>query len=149
MRGYMKTAVMCIGNRDGGDDAVGPYIADNLSRTDTLFVLDCGTVPENFTSSVKQYSPTTLILIDATDMGLPPGTIRRIPKEKIGSMHVSTHNIPLSVLISYLEAYVDDIILIGIQPKCTEGTMSDEMKKAAKIVVTMIERDILSELTSL
>ncbi len=26
----MKYLIMCIGNRDGGDDAIGPYIADKL-----------------------------------------------------------------------------------------------------------------------
>ena len=44
---------MCIGNREGGDDAIGPYIADELQNSEST-VLDCGTMPENFTYVVKQ-----------------------------------------------------------------------------------------------
>ena len=46
--------VMCIGNRYGGDDVIGPYITDKLLQEKSdLVVLNCGTVPENFTSIVK------------------------------------------------------------------------------------------------
>ena len=114
--------IMCIGNRDGGDDAIGPYIADKLKQDECdLFVLDCGTVPENFTSVVKRYKPKNLIIIDAVEMWLDPGEIRIVPKEKIGRMHISTHGIPISVLIDYLEQFIDTIIFIGIQPGIISG----------------------------
>jgi len=111
----MDYLIMCIGNRDGGDDAVGPYIADKLQESN-FTVLDCGTVPENFTSVVKQHSPKNLIIIDAVEMYLSPGEIRVVPKEKIGVMTISTHGIPISVLIEYLKQYIENIIFIGIQP---------------------------------
>lgn len=145
----MKTAVMCIGNRDGGDDAVGPYIADFLSGASDLFVLDCGTVPEVFTSAMKRYHPDRVILVDATEMGLPPGTARRIPKEKIANVHVSTHNMPLSVLITYLETFVETVMLIGIQPKKMEGEMSGGVEKAACKVASAIKSETLSEISLL
>ena len=102
---------MCIGNRDGGDDSAGPYIADRLKKIHNkdLFVIDCDTVPENYTSVVKSKKPDNLIIIDAVEMGLKPGDIRIVPKEKIGTMHISTHNIPLSVLITYFESFVNNI----------------------------------------
>jgi len=100
----MKNLVMCIGNREGGDDCLGPYIADRLKKiqNEDFFVIDCGTVPENYTSIVKNKKPKNLIIIDAVEMGLKPGEIRIVPKEKIGVMHISTHGIPISVLINYL-----------------------------------------------
>lgn len=147
----MKNVVMCIGNRYGGDDAVGPYIADRLKREDlnNFLILDCGTVPENFTSPVKKYAPTTVIIIDATDMRLPAGEIRRVPKNMIGSMHVSTHNIPLSILVSYLEHYVKNVVIIGIQPKILDGNMSEEVKKSGERLVELIKNKKFLELKML
>ena len=125
----MKLLIMCIGNREGGDDSIGPYIADNLLKLNLkkIDVIDCGVVPENYTSIVKEKNPDKLIIIDAIDMGLSASEIRVIPENKIGKMHVSTHGIPLSVLIEYLHHYVKKIILIGIQPKKISGKISKEV----------------------
>jgi hydrogenase 3 maturation protease len=133
----MKNLVMCIGNREGGDDAIGPYIADRLKEKE-VEVLDCGVVPENYTSVVKKYNPKNLIIIDAVDMGLLPGETRRVPKEKIGVMHISTHGIPISVLINYLERYVEKIIFIGIQPKSMSGKLNEIVKRNADYLLDII-----------
>ena len=136
---------MCIGNRDGGDDAIGPYIADKLSKTG-LEVIDCGTTPENYTSVVKQKNPNQLIIIDAVDMNLKPSEIRTVPKEKIGVMHVSTHGIPISVLINYLEQYVKNIILIGIQPKTMTGKLTKTIKESGDKLITIIKENNLDQI---
>jgi hydrogenase 3 maturation protease len=140
----MNFLVMCIGNRDGGDDAVGPYIADKLKERKADFeVIDCGTVPENYTSVVKRFNPEVLVIIDAVEMSLDPGEIRIIPKEKIGVMHISTHGIPISVLINYLERHAKNIFLVGIQPQSMSGEMSDSVvKKAEELVKTLLKKNI-------
>ena len=134
----MDYLIMCIGNREGGDDAVGPYIADKLKDSD-IDVIDCGTNPENYTSIVKQKKPENLFIIDAADIGIQPGKIRIIPKEKIGVMHISTHGIPVPVLMNYLEQYVENVVLIGIQPKTMSGQMSDPIIKSANKLVEIIK----------
>ncbi|MBN1860691.1 MAG: hydrogenase 3 maturation endopeptidase HyCI [Candidatus Thermoplasmatota archaeon] len=132
---------MCIGNRDGGDDAIGPYIADELKKEiQSDMVLDCETTPENYTGFVKQKKPKLVILIDAAEMDLPAGTIRIIPKEKIGCMHISTHGIPLSILISYLEREVQHVLLIGIQPQQMVGPLSPVTKKNADQLITILKK---------
>jgi len=143
-----KILIMCIGNRDGGDDSVGPYIADKLKNTDINFI-DCATVPENYTSVVKKNKPETLIIIDAAEMGLKAGEIRNIAKEKIGVMHISTHNIPVSVLINYLKQYVKKIIFIGIQPENMSGSMSDKVKKSAEILIKIIQENNFKKIKKL
>jgi len=146
----MDYLIMCIGNRDSGDDAIGPYVADRLKEEDNTFVvLDCGIVPENYTSVVKKYKPKNLIIIDATKMGLSAGEIRIVPKEKIGSMHVSTHGIPLSVLITYLEPYAENIVLIGIEPDVFSGKITKSVKKSGDKLVEIIKRKSLEELEAL
>ena len=138
---------MCIGNIDGGDDAIGPFIANKLK--DDFTVLDCGIVPENYTSEVKRYKPKNLIIIDAVEMGLKPGEIRIVPKEKIGVMHISTHGIPISVLIGYLEQYVENIIFIGVQPKAISGAITTSVKKSAEIIIEMIKKNDIKKIKTL
>ena len=132
----MDLIVMCIGNRDGGDDAVGPYIADKLKDTN-INVIDCGVIPENYTYNVRRSNPDLVLIVDAVDMNLNPGEIRIIPKEKIGVMHISTHGIPVSVLIGYLEKSIDNVIFIGIQPAKMFGKMSEIVKLSADKLVEM------------
>lgn len=147
----MKYLLMCIGNREGGDDSVGTYIADELKKIldNNFFVVDCGTVPENYTSIVKSKKPKNLIIIDAIEMGLNPGEIRIVPKEKIGVMHISTHGIPISVLITYLESYIDKIILIGIEPKKLSGIISEPVKKSADKLIKIIENNEIEKIKTL
>ena len=140
----MDYLVMCIGNRDGGDDAVGPYVADKLKNDFT--VIDAGTVPENYTSVVKKHDPKNLIIVDAVDMSLEPGEIRIVPKEKIGVMHISTHGIPISVMINYLEQYVENIIFIGIQPKVMSGSLTDVVKKSGDQLAKLVKSKNLEKI---
>jgi len=141
----IKLLVMCIGNPEGGDDAVGPYIADKLKETD-IFVINCETVPENYVGVVKKQKPETLLIIDAVEMGLVTGDIRVVPKEKIGVMTISTHGIPISVLIGYLEQYVKNIIFIGIQPETMSGEMTDIVKKNAEKLVGIIKNENIKKI---
>jgi hydrogenase 3 maturation protease len=140
----MDYLIMCIGNVEGGDDAVGPYIAERLNHDFTI--IDCGTIPENYTSLVKKHDPDNLLIIDAVDMGLSPGEIRIVPKEKIGVMHISTHGIPISVIIGYLENYVKNIIIIGIQPKQMTGELSDTVKKKADELIKILRKKQLKKI---
>lgn len=139
---------MCIGNPEGGDDAIGPYIADKLKDTD-IDVIDCRTTPENYTSVVKRKNPDKLIIIDAADMNLEPGETRIVPKEKIGVMTISTHGIPLSVLMGYLEQSVKEVILIGIQPKTMSGEMTEIVRNAADKLIEIITKYEIDKLKHL
>jgi hydrogenase 3 maturation protease len=144
----MDFLVMCIGNPQGGDDAVGPYIAKKLKELN-INAIDCGTTPENYTSVVKQINPKKLIIIDAADMGLKPGEIRIVPKEKIGVMTISTHGIPTSVLMNYLEKYIKEVILIGIQPQNMSGEMTTKIKEKARFLVESIKDKKINTLSIL
>ena len=136
----MDFLILCIGNKYGGDDGIGPYVAEKLKKEkiSDMSVIDCGTNPENYTSVIKSIRPKKLIIIDAVEMNLKPGEIRLIKKEKIGVMHISTHNIPISLLINYLEKYVGEIMFIGIQPKKMSGNMSLEIIKSSDLLINHI-----------
>jgi len=130
------TIVLGIGNRLGGDDAAGTCVVDMLNpalralssgrhRDKALFpteimAIDAGTVPESFTSVIRQHRPDLLILVDAADMGLPPGSLRIIAPEKISVLSFSTHHMPLSMFISYIKEFCGKILCVGVQPEQTE-----------------------------
>ncbi len=143
----MKYLIVCIGNRDGGDDAVGPFIADQLKtkNLDDVDVLDVGIAPENFTDVIKRKKPDILLLVDAVDMGLKPGEIRQVSKGHLGVMHISTHGIPLSLLMTYFEKYIKKVLLFGIQPKYMKGSMTREVEQAAhKLLPILSSKDVKS-----
>lgn len=132
--------LMGLGNIWRGDDGVGCFITQNFKSDDWL-VLDCGTVPENFTSTVRKTRPKYLVIVDAAEMNLEPGQFRLIPPERIDQFYITTHNIPLSYLISYLDKWVEKIILIGIQPKKTGdfNRISKELKDSTKKIIRILE----------
>lgn len=134
---------MGVGNSLRADDGVGPYIAEKLNHPDWLS-LNCKTAPENFTSVIKKHSPQYLVIVDAATMGLLPGEYRHLPQDKIDQMYVSTHSIPLSVLISYLIDYAGQIIFMGIEPEKIEDSinLSEKVKKGAhQLIKILINRD--------
>jgi hydrogenase 3 maturation protease len=122
-----------------GDDAVGPLIIQKLSglfsgRENIVFV-NGGTVPENYTGLIRREHPTNIIFVDAVDMKKEPGYIRIVDKDEIAHYSISTHAMPLSFLIKYLESVTDaDMILIGIQPKNVDMTqnISKEVEKSVE-----------------
>ena len=147
----IKTVILCVGNRQGGDDAVGPFIADKLMKyaSKELICIDAGIAPENFTGVVKNHKPERLIIVDAIEMNLNPGEIRNVPPDSIGVMHVSTHGIPLSVLIKYLSQYIDSITLLGIQPMQMNGNLTDIIKQSAERLIQNILSDSIEKISIL
>jgi hydrogenase 3 maturation protease len=138
------TIVLGIGNPLGGDDAAGPFLVRMLKggrqRMDEpsseITAIDAATAPESHTSTIRQHRPDLLILVDAADMGLPPGALRAIPPEKIGVLSFSTHHMPLSMFISYVQEFCGKVLLVGVQ---TERT---EMGKRLSKVVLKSMRDL-------
>jgi hydrogenase 3 maturation protease len=142
----MKTIILCIGNPEGGDDAIGPYIAQHLKTSGKLLVINAETTPENYTSIIRKNQPTQVIVIDAIDMSLPPGEIRIVPEQMIGVMHISTHSTPLSVLINYIKTMVKDVKLIGVQPKIYQGSMTQEVKKSGDFLISLLNKKDISQI---
>jgi len=144
------TIVLGIGNRLGGDDAAGTCVVDILNqrrhRAKTLLpaeimAIDAGTAPESYTSVIRQHRPDLLILVDAADMGLPPGALRTIMPEKISVLSFSTHHMPLSLFISYVKEFCGKVLLVGVQPERTE--MGRRISKAVRKSVKKLAEAIL------
>jgi len=164
----MEELILGIGNTLKGDDGVGVYIVEKVGKylkkvekrlrkdrpTETkegVITINCGTTPENYTSVIRKHKPDRLILIDAADMGLSPGSYRIIPLEKMGVMCISTHNMPLAVFLSYVSEFCRDIVLIGIQPEGMDFgiTISSVVRRGGDQVINHIIEKRLNEVETL
>jgi hydrogenase 3 maturation protease len=141
------TIVLGVGNQLGGDDAAGSCVVDMLKQRqrgiDTLLSagiipivigIDTGTAPESYTSVIRQHRPDLLVLVDAADMGLPPGSLRIIPPERISVLSFSTHSMTLSMFIAYVEEFCGKVLLVGVQPGQTEigGRISKAVHRSVR-----------------
>jgi len=164
----MEELILGIGNTLKGDDGVGVYIVEKVgkylkkvgknlgkdSSTESkkgVITINCGTTPENYTSVIRKHKPDRLILIDAADMGLTPGSYRIIPLEKMGVMCISTHKMPLAVFLSYVSEFCRDTVLIGIQPEGMDFgiALSSVVRRGGDQVVKHIIEKRLNEIKTL
>jgi len=128
-----------------GDDGLGPLMARNLTKLlknqSELLVINAETVPENYSGLIRKENPSHIIFIDAVEMKMNPGSIKLVKCEEIAEYNISTHAMPLSFIIKYLESFTDaKILIIGIQPKNME--MSNPISKEVKSGVEELTRII-------
>ena len=94
-------------------------------------------------------TPSTLLIVDAADMGLSPGELRLLSIEELDATAIVSHGVPLSLLLSPF-AGVLEIVVLGIQPATTQlgAPLSEAMEKAARRAVELIERGEWRQLPS-
>ena len=57
------------------------------------------------------------MIVDAADLGQPPGAIVVLEPEQIAGVSFSTHQMPLSVMLEYLKTSMAfEAVVIAIQP---------------------------------
>ncbi|MBS3816509.1 MAG: hydrogenase maturation peptidase HycI [Candidatus Thermoplasmatota archaeon] len=135
-----KKLLMGVGNDIRGDDAVGEKVVREL-ESDDWEMKDCGSVPENHITMVEEDEYEMVAIIDAADMGLEPGEIRIVPRDHLGVFTMSTHALPLSTVMDFLDKKVEEVYLIGIQPKdmsLKEG-MTPELQEAKEEMIELLE----------
>ena len=123
-----RVAVLAIGSSLRGDDAAGLEVADQLRRIRTkarsktaptarrsirnpqsaIRIFLGETAPENLTGEIKKFRPTHLVILDAADAGRKrPGSITLIQHDLLrGGSSISTHNMPVNILVQYLQQSV-------------------------------------------
>ncbi|WP_035693401.1 hydrogenase maturation peptidase HycI [Azospirillum halopraeferens] len=111
--------ILAVGNAMLGDDAAGPMLARMLENDPApgWSVIDGGSAPENHVHRVLAEAPDTVLVVDATDMGLAPGEVRRVDERFIAEQFImTTHDMPLSFLIERIREVVPEVVFLGIQP---------------------------------
>jgi hydrogenase 3 maturation protease len=117
-------AVVGIGNPLRKDDSVGDYVAKRLSESlhsDSVRIFECETTPENYLGDIEKAKSSHVIIVDAAEIGLPPGTCILSEISDVRGLAVSSHNIPLSFFGEYLKKTIGaKVVLLAIQPEKVE-----------------------------
>ncbi len=134
-----RKLLLGVGNDIRGDDAIGALVAREFQHPE-WDVVDCGSMPENEIIRVDQGEFDLIVIVDAADMGLEPGEVRMVHRSKLGVFTMSTHAIPLSLAMDFLQEKVERVILLGVQPKemCLKEGLTPELIKAKEGVISML-----------
>jgi hydrogenase 3 maturation protease len=127
--------LLTVGNGMMGDDGAGVLLAQMLhdAPLDDWAALNGGSAPENVLHRIREMDASRVLVVDAADMDLEPGTIRRINAEKLEDPFLmTTHTLPLTFLIESLREFVPQVELLGIQPNIVAFgfPMSDVVRAA-------------------
>jgi hydrogenase 3 maturation protease len=117
-----RIAVVGIGDELQPFDRLGMVAAKRIDQVHLshVRVFFAGTVPESITGPLRRFRPDHTLFLDAADMGVRPGTIAVIDPERIQASLFSTHALPLSVVMDYIEREIGTgVTLLGIQPEST------------------------------
>ena len=121
-----KVVFMGIGEEKLSDDGVGPYVISELltySNEKFLFI-NAGVTPMSRVDEIIDFQATDLVLLDNCTLNKPPGTVAIIERENIKEVvPISTHTIPLHVIIDLLFEKLSDlnVLMIGFVPESLEG----------------------------
>jgi len=143
--GASRIAILGIGNDLRTDDGLGLFIVKELkTKHPNVFIENVGSVPEAFARPLAEFGAERVIMIDAADMRKPVGHIELVTKDRIGGIAISTHSMPLSFLMQYLEDQTGGkTILLGVQPQ------SIVFGESLTPVVEEVSRKLISEIDSM
>ena len=119
LAGARRVAVVGIGDRLLPRDRLGMLAAEAVAdlHLPGVTVFLAGTVPESMTGPIRRTRPDHVLLLDSAEMGALPGTVAIVEPEGIHATLFSTHVLPLSVLMEFLEKDAHTrVTLIGIEP---------------------------------
>jgi hydrogenase 3 maturation protease len=150
LKNTKKLVILGIGSELMQDDAAGIFVTQKLIKkfgeVNSNFKIYLGhTTPENFTKNIADFHPDHIILVDAADLKMTPGSFINIPVEAITDFSLGTHKLSLIMMIKYLKEVINpEFTVIAIQYKSVEfnGVMTKEVKKTVNKVSDLL-REIL------
>ncbi len=119
LRGASRIAIVGVGDELNVHDRLGMLAAREIDglHLKNVRVFFAGTVPEAVTAPIRRFRPDAIVFLDAADLGARPGTVACIEPGAIKARLLSTHSLPLSVVMGYLEDETRaKATLVGIQP---------------------------------
>ncbi|MEW5867660.1 MAG: hydrogenase maturation peptidase HycI [Chloroflexota bacterium] len=136
--------VLTVGNGMMGDDAAGALLAIIIEKypLEQWDVINGGAAPENHVHRIREMAPERVLIVDAADMDLPAGAVRRIGAERIADPFLlTTHSLPLTFLIQALQEFVPQVDMLGIQPEIVAFgyPMSAPVKRAVEEIYASLK----------
>jgi hydrogenase 3 maturation protease len=118
LAGCRRIAIVGIGDVLLPFDRPGMSAAGEIEKLHLpgVKVFLAGDVPESITGALRVYRPDHVIFLDAADMGVLPGSILVIEPENTQANLVSSHILPLPVIMEFIaEDTRSGVTLLGIQ----------------------------------
>jgi hydrogenase maturation protease len=117
--------ILGIGNLLWADEGFGVRAVEELHRAyafgDNVRIMDGGTQGIYLVQHIREAD--ILIVFDAVDYGLPPGTLKRVEGEAVpkflGIKKISLHQTGFQEVLAMAEMmgdYPDHLMLVGVQP---------------------------------
>ncbi|MFW5904464.1 MAG: hydrogenase maturation protease [Candidatus Saliniplasma sp.] len=145
--------VIGLGNPLNGDDGIGIVLIQKLEergKSPHISIFDAGTGGMKVLHFLKDLDK--VIIIDAVDLDKEPGDFVFFNPEEVKSLKEpsGTHDSNLFEVLELskdLGEIPDEIIIMGIQPKCTEigEDLSDEVENNLENMLDSLE-EMISEL---
>lgn len=136
--------VMGVGNAIRRDDGLGVYVVGALEKRCApapVHFISAGDVPENYTFRVADMDCENVLIIDAVNGGLEPGSVVFGGIEDHGAMNdYSTHRLSLGLAAKVWRNAGKGCYLLGVQAEDTgfgEG-LTERVRRSADMVVNVI-----------
>ena len=144
-----KVIILGVGNPLRGDDGAGPYLVEQLKGRVKATLLDCEDVPENFLGQIAENQPDIVLIVDAVDFGMSPGTVALLEEGLLlGGRSWSTHHSSLRLFMKCVKSEAGGkVLVLGIQPGSTEygNEISPKVKETLGLLRYIITRAFPSE----
>jgi len=139
-----KVVILGVGNPLRRDDGFGSLLAKRLKDRVAATVIDAQSAPENYLNRLIDESPNTILILDAADFKGAPAQIKLLdPHQALSLNHFTTHNLPLNLLIEFIEHSCQaNIFFLALQPKSIDfgETLSSEVKQQVNILEDLLLR---------
>ncbi len=148
--GITQTLLISLGNSLRSDDGVGPFLAGELKRIPGIRIENAGDRPERAIDFADIYRPQRIIFLDAADFGARPGTLRRIETSELVEGCLSSHRLPLSALIEWIETeYSTDCLCLGIQVGSMQlgEELTPEVAESAAQIIEWFQQLVRTDLS--
>jgi len=136
-----------VGNVGRGDDGAGVLAAAALKKKlgrkgrSRVKVLLGHETPESLTGEIRRFRPGLVIILDAAASRKKPGSVFLLDKKDMAVEDISSHRMPLALLVDYLGKSVGcRVKVVGIEPRsCREGApLSAAVKKGAEMLSSQL-----------
>lgn len=152
-----KVVVLGLGNILHSDDGVGPQAIDKLRQDPRVpkdvSLIEGGTLGLELLSYI--WDCTHLLVLDAVDVGKPPGTLVRLSGEELNGLpgNSSVHQLGVSDLLVALRVLAKQpphVALLGVQPASTDwGTdLSPDVSAAMNSLLDFAVEELRCQLNS-
>lgn len=146
----MRVLVLGLGNTLMGDDGVGVRVLEGLGDLGPEVEIVNGAIGGlSLFDTLKQAA--RIIVIDAVDMGRPPGTVVRLSADELLKLPAgpsfSLHEFGLFEVLKLGQSLKEDfghVIIIGVQPKEVRRSelLSAEVEASVPVILEMVKMEV-------